>query len=214
MPSISPARGARVVADTEYARFGSTRRSSSSKLSLPAPDGPETISSTGSRLTGGLSELSLARVMILDNWMVGRLAGELQASLFGARVQAVVGRASGLELSLHKRGQHLRLRANLDPSSPLVALTPAEEPNGNESGDRGWTAGAAPLLRGTTIEQIVAVPNDRTILVNFASRSAFGLPSSYRLALELEPRKSNAALLRTGEGDRAIVVAAFKCVEG
>src|SRR5206468_3980371 len=56
-PSISPARGARVVTDTEYARSGSRSRISRHKVVLPAPDGAETTNRVPCRLITGRAPL-------------------------------------------------------------------------------------------------------------------------------------------------------------
>src|SRR5207253_1719275 len=56
-PSISPARGARVVTDTEYARSGSRSRISRHKVVFPAPDGAETTNSVPCRLITGRAPL-------------------------------------------------------------------------------------------------------------------------------------------------------------
>src|SRR5260370_36153647 len=48
-PSTSPGRGARVVADTEYARSGMHSRASRQSVVLPAPDGAETTKSVPRR---------------------------------------------------------------------------------------------------------------------------------------------------------------------
>src|SRR5213594_2500082 len=48
-PFTSPARGARVVAETEYARSGMTRRASRQSVVLPAPEGADTTNSVPRR---------------------------------------------------------------------------------------------------------------------------------------------------------------------
>src|SRR5437879_9214329 len=48
-PFTAPARGARVVAETEYARSGMHRRASRQSVVLPAPDGADTTNSVPRR---------------------------------------------------------------------------------------------------------------------------------------------------------------------
>ena len=108
----------------------------------------------------------------------------------------------------------MALRALLDPNGPMLAVTESEDP-GNENGAGGWAGGVAPLLRGSTIDAIRAVPNDRIINIDVGSRSAFGVPARHRLTFELEPRKSNIIVLRPIEhSERFTVLAALRVFTG
>jgi predicted ribosome quality control (RQC) complex YloA/Tae2 family protein len=151
--------------------------------------------------------------LTLDSWVVGRLARELRARLEGARIQTFSGRQAGLWLTCYKRGAKLALQLSLDQDGPLLAVSGGGESR-NENGAGGWAGGVAPLLRGCTVETVQAVPNDRIIYVDLGSRSAFGVPSRYRLAFELEPLKANALVLRRASTERWQILAAAKQIEG
>lgn len=147
--------------------------------------------------------------MTFDSWLIARLARELEALLRGARVQALQSSDTGFTLSCYRRGQTLALHVLLDQSAPLAAVAEnAAAPK--EKGAGGWAASVAALLRGCTVDAIQAVPNDRVILVDLSSRSAFGLPSTTRLVLELQPRKANILVLRAGNDATWVTVAAAK----
>ncbi|MDQ6824984.1 MAG: NFACT RNA binding domain-containing protein [Candidatus Eremiobacteraeota bacterium] len=147
--------------------------------------------------------------MILDSWMIARLARELEELLRGARVQNVLSSATSLILFCYRRGADFALHVVLDQNAPLVAL---EQPVAaeKEKGSSGWAASVAALLRGCTVDAIHAVPNDRVVFVDVSSRSAFGLPSLTRIVLELQPRKANALVLRSTDGGTWVTVAAAK----
>ena len=172
-------------------------------LSLPEPDGPETINNTGLRL-----DVSAISFMTLDSWLVARLARELDGMLAGARVTDLRTVERGLSLACYRRRAHLELRAAFDPDHPLAAAIERRDQT-NESGPGGWAGGVAPLLRGSVVEAVQAVPDDRILNVDTSSRSAFGVPAKHRLVLELEPRKPNALVLRPiGAGGWSILAAA------
>jgi len=152
--------------------------------------------------------------MILDSWLVARLALELDDLLSGARVQAVSSDRLGVSAACHRRGRSVRLRALLDPNGPVVAVDESEGA-GNENVAGGWAGGVAPLLCGSVIDAVRAVANDRILNVDVSSRSAFGVPARHRLTIELEPRRGNVLVLRPGpSGDRFAVLAALKQFDG
>jgi len=152
--------------------------------------------------------------MILDSWLVARLARELDESLAGARIHDVRSQRLGLELACYRRGGPLVLRALLDPNGPVVATLDADAA-ANEKSAAGWAGGVSPLLRTSLIEAIRAVPNDRVLNVEVSSRSAFGVPSRHRITIELEPRKANALVLRPSDGaDQFVILAALKQFKG
>ncbi len=151
--------------------------------------------------------------MILDVWLVARLALELDVRLRGARVQGLRAGPDGFALALHRRGGAISLVASLHPDNPVLAAV-ERVPEEYESGVGGWAAGVAALLRNATIEAVRAVPHDRIINVELVSRSAFGVPAHHRIVVELEPRKANALILRPTSDDRHTILAAAKTVEG
>ena len=151
--------------------------------------------------------------MTLDVWLVGRLALELDERLRGARVQSIRSEPLGLAMDCHRRGRSVTLVASLAPESPLLAAV-AGDAEKNESGPGGWAGAVAALLRNATIEGVHAVPDDRIINVDVSSRSAFGVPSQHRLVFELEPRKSNALVLRPSEDGGFMVLAVAKTIAG
>jgi predicted ribosome quality control (RQC) complex YloA/Tae2 family protein len=151
--------------------------------------------------------------LTLDTWLVARLARELDDALAGARVQGLSSSAAGLKLSCYRRGGPVTLRVSLDPDGPMAAAI-GDDGAVNENGAGGWAGGVAPLLRGCTVDSVQAVPNDRIIYVGLRSRSAFGVPSRYRLVLELEPLKANALILRPSDGDAFQILAANKQIRG
>ena len=105
------------------------------------------------------------------------------------------------------------MRAALDPQSPLVAVVDAGLPNENGAG--GWTGAIASRLRSSVVGAVHEVPNDRIVIVDLVSRSRFGVPAYHRIVLELEPRKSNALVLRRDRDERQwVIVAAAKQFAG
>jgi predicted ribosome quality control (RQC) complex YloA/Tae2 family protein len=151
--------------------------------------------------------------LTLDSWLVERLARELHTALAEARVQELRAGAQHLSLTCYRRRSILVLHASLDPSAPLVALLEREP--GKENGAGGWAGGVAPLLRGSVITAVHAVPNDRILNVDTVSRSAFGVPAMHRVTIELEPRKANAFVLRPSDGAESwSVLAAAKQFSG
>ena len=151
--------------------------------------------------------------MTLDSWLVGRLARELHERLAGARIEDTRADARSLTISCYRRGAHPVLLASFEPERPLAAVT-TEAVTPNESGPGGWVAGVAPLLRGSVIDAVQAVPHDRILNVDIVSRSAFGVPARHRITLELEPRKANALVLRPGRNDDWLILAAAKVFDG
>ena len=151
--------------------------------------------------------------LTLDVWLVERLAAELRESLVGARIQNAVGDGSGLRLDCYRRGGALTMRATFDSDGPLMAVHRKADA-GNENVAGGWAGGVAPLLRGCSVESVQAVPNDRIIIVDVVSRSAFGVPARHRLTFELEPNKANILVLRFTEDERWHILAAAKEIEG
>ncbi len=145
--------------------------------------------------------------------MVGRLALELQALLSGARITELRGGALSLTVALYRRQRQPVLYASFDPQAPLAAVLESAGP-ANESGPGSWAGGVAPLLRGSVVDAVHAVPNDRILNIDVSSRSAFGVPARHRIVLELEPRKANALVLRPMDHDRWTILAAAKEFEG
>jgi predicted ribosome quality control (RQC) complex YloA/Tae2 family protein len=149
--------------------------------------------------------------LTLDSWMIARLAAELHARAAGARIQSARGGPNALTLQCYRRGSQFALRAALAAGDPIAAIVDQPE---NENGAGGWAAGVAPLLRGSIIESVQAVPSDRIIYIDVGSRSAFGVPSRHRIVLELEPNKVNALVLRPDNGDGWRILAAAKQIRG
>lgn len=147
--------------------------------------------------------------MILDSWLIARLARDLNGLLRGARVQDISSSPSGIVLYCYRRGASLVLQAALGGNTPLVAVDSTDAKVTLRSRE-GWAAGVAALLRGCVIDAVQPVPNDRVLLVDLSSRSAFGLSSPTRIVLELQPQKANALVLRPGELGAWVVVAAAK----
>ena len=150
--------------------------------------------------------------MTLDSWLVGRLARELHEALEGARIEDVRADARTLSIAGYRRGGHPVLRASFEPERPLAAVV--SDAATNESGPGGWVAGVAPLLRGSVVLAVQAVPHDRILNVDVSSRSAFGVPARHRVTLELEPRKANALVLRPDEKGEYLILAAAKRFDG
>ena len=150
--------------------------------------------------------------MTLDSWLVARLARELDGLVAGGRVSELQGSERRLTLTCYRRREQLLLQAVFNPEQPLVAAT-RDDDRANESGPLGWLGGVAPLLRGSVVDAVRAVPDDRILNVDLSSRSPFGVPARHRLVLELEPRRSNALVLRP-VGDEWSVLAAARQFEG
>ncbi|MBC5823970.1 MAG: DUF814 domain-containing protein [Candidatus Eremiobacteraeota bacterium] len=151
--------------------------------------------------------------VVLDSWMVDRLARELNRSLAGARIRSFQGHALDITLLCYRRREATALSGLLSPTGPLLALRETAETSGTPEG-RGWAGGIAPLLRDCAIDAITAVPNDRIIHVDVRSRSAFGVPSRHRVVFELEPRKPNVLVLRPAEDGGWAILAAAKQIRG
>ncbi len=145
--------------------------------------------------------------MNLDFWLVARLAKDIDALVAGARIQSLAATDAGIVFHCYRRGAHLALQVSVDSNAPLVGVYDQADA-GKENGTEGWAGGVAALLRGATIDAVHAVPNDRVLYVDAASRSAFGVPSRSRIVIELQPRKANALVLRPKDADWIIVAAA------
>jgi predicted ribosome quality control (RQC) complex YloA/Tae2 family protein len=151
--------------------------------------------------------------MTLDSWLAARLARELDGMLTGARVSGLRATDRRLTLACYRRGEHVQLLVVLDPQAPLVALT-RQGVQANESGPGGWAGGVAPLLGGSVVDAVRAVPDDRILNVDLSSRSAFGVPARHRLVLELEGRRGNALVLRPIGADGWSIIAAARQILG
>jgi predicted ribosome quality control (RQC) complex YloA/Tae2 family protein len=151
--------------------------------------------------------------LTLDTWVTARLASELDDALSGARVESVSCSATRLALTCYRRSGPVALVASLDPQGPIVAAVSGDA-IANENGPAGWAGGVAPLLRGSTIDSVRVVPNDRIIHVDLRSRSAFGVPARHRVVLELEPLKANALVLRPADDETWRILAAARQVIG
>ena len=125
--------------------------------------------------------------------------------LAGGRVGALRSGERAATLLVRRRGSQLALRVLLDPDRPLAAVLRASQTD--ESGPGGWAGGVAALLRGSVVDAVAAVPDDRILNVDVTSRSAFGVPAQHRLVFELEPRKVNAYVLRRSGDDEGVVLA-------
>lgn len=157
-------------------------------------------------MSAGVSEGSR---MTLDNWLISRLAAEMNELLNRSRIQSIHTSASGMILSCYRRGQTLALHAVLDSNAPLAAVL-EHTLRQKENGAGGWADSVAALLRGCVIDAIHAVPNDRVIFIDASSRSSFGVPSRTRIVMELQPRKANALVLRRTQDETWVIVAAAK----
>ena len=151
--------------------------------------------------------------MTLDVWLVARLCAELREAMAGARIQGVAGDATGLRLACYRRGSAATLRATFGADGPLLAFH-RETTAANESGAAGWAGGVAPLLRGSIVESVQAVPDDRVVFLDVVSRSPFGVPARHRVAYELEPNKANVLVLRPSDGGHWQILAAVKEIRG
>ena len=151
--------------------------------------------------------------MTLDVWLVARLCAELQETIVGARIQGVAVDAGGLRLTCYRRGGLATLRATSGGDGPLLAFHPETAP-ANESAAAGWAGGVAPLLRGSTVESVQAVADDRVVFLDVVSRSPFGVPARHRVAYELEPNKANVLVLRPGDAGHWQILAAAKEIRG
>jgi predicted ribosome quality control (RQC) complex YloA/Tae2 family protein len=148
--------------------------------------------------------------MTLDSWLVARLGKELDERLRGARIETIHTSGRDVIFFCYRRGAHVALHARLDSSAPAVAAYQTTRPH-NEPERQGWLGEAGALLRDAKIERISCIPNDRVLVVEVSSRSAFGLPSLSRIVLELQPRKANALVLRPARDDTTwVVIAAHK----
>ncbi len=145
--------------------------------------------------------------MTLDFWLVARLAKDVHALVAGSRIQSLTATDSGVIFHCYRRGTHLALHISVDSSVPLAAAYALAD-GAKENGTEGWMRGVAALLRGATIDAVHAVPNDRVLYIDAGSRSPFGVPSSSRIVIELQPRKANALVLRPKDGEWLIVAAA------
>lgn len=147
--------------------------------------------------------------MKLDSWLVARLAKELDEALRGARIQSIEAQPQAVIFFCYRRGDELALHARLDSSSPLLATYGSARPK--DARAAGWLGDVATLLRGATFQGIAAIPQDRVIVADVSSRSAFGVPSQSRLVFELQPRKANALVLRQSrDAEQWVIVAAHK----
>ena len=151
--------------------------------------------------------------MTLDVWLVARLCAELREAVVGARIAGVAADGTGLRLACYRRGSSGSLRVTFGPEAPLLAYH-RDTTAANEKVVTGWAGGVAPLLRGSTVESVLAVPDDRVVFLDLISRSPFGVPARHRIALELEPNKSNALVLRRSDADHWQILAAAKEIEG
>jgi len=151
--------------------------------------------------------------MTLDHWLVARLAKDLQALIGGARMDALAASESSIIFFCYRRGKRLALHVSVDSSAPLVAAYELAEA-AKENGTLGWAGGVAALVRGATIDAVHAVPNDRILMFDLSSRSAFGVPARSRIVAELQPRKANALILREAASHAWLVVAAAKQFAG
>ncbi|MBV8282029.1 MAG: NFACT family protein, partial [Candidatus Eremiobacteraeota bacterium] len=146
--------------------------------------------------------------MTLDSWLVARLAVELERLLRGARVTGLRAHDRGLAVLCERRREACAFEVLLDPDRPLAAAVGGAAVT-DESGPGGWAGGVAALLRGSVVDAVRAVPDDRILNVDLHSRSAFGVPAHHRLVVELEPRKSNAMIVRpAGDGAWSVLAAA------
>src|ERR1017187_7424184 len=103
--------------------------------------------------------------MTLDSWMVGRLALALQALLSSARITELRGGPLSLTVALYRRQRQPVLHASFDPQAPLAAVLESAG-SANESGLGSWAGGVAPLLRGSVVDAVHAVPNDRILNID------------------------------------------------
>src|SRR5580692_8803372 len=220
MPSRSPGRGARVVADTEYLRRSWRTRSPSTSVSFPAPEGPDTTNNRPGPvrtllllarrqptwvLRGTFEALCEREPPVVTDWiLIRRAAAELERELRGARVTDAGllddGRF-GIRLGGRRKGNDLMLAIDIFGSPPLVSLEVLEL---SIAGDPGWSRSIATALRGLRLGEVRSRPGDRVLVLDFGTTSRFGVTSGAKLVAELVPRFGNLLLLRDG----AIIAAA------
>lgn len=134
--------------------------------------------------------------MRTDWALVRRLAFELDDRLRGARVQDAGVLADGRPaIELWSRGDRIALALDLFDSPPVVTLEPHElavdEP-------AGFSRTLSRTLRGMSVGAISAGLHERLVVVNFRTRSRFGVGDEIDLYIELVPRFGNAVLVKTG----------------
>jgi len=129
---------------------------------------------------------------VQTDWLlIRRLAAELDRALRGKRVRGA-GRRSDGTLGIAVPGATLGIDAF--GALPLVTLEGAE-PLENEP---GFARAVSTALGGLRIDGIRARRGDRLIALECSASSRFGVPTHYRLAIELVPRFGNVVLLKDG----------------
>lgn len=129
--------------------------------------------------------------------IVRRLAVELDRELRGARVRRA-GSLVGDRIALDGGDRSVVIDAF--GQTPIVTL---ERPAAIDS-SHGFTRALSASLVGLRIEHVSALPHDRAIVFDCASRSRFGVESGYRVVAELVPRFGNVLLLK---GDTVVAAA-------
>ncbi|MBV9103167.1 MAG: DUF814 domain-containing protein [Candidatus Eremiobacteraeota bacterium] len=137
-----------------------------------------------------------------DWFIVRRLAAELEGAVGSARIREA-GVTSDDRFALRVRARGAGGDAVLiDAFGDMPAITLQ---HGIElSREHGWPRTIADAVEGMRIERVRARRGDRLISFDLATISRFGVLSSYRLVVELEPRFGNILLLK----GNAIIAAA------
>lgn len=132
--------------------------------------------------------------MFTDWILIERLALELDAQTARSRVTALGQLRDGrVALEYWRRGTTALIVFDLFGRVPSVTLESGEL---EIAAERGFIRTAGAALRGLTLRRVSAVPGERILSFEFATRSRFGVTAGYRLAAELIPRFGNLLLLK------------------
>ncbi|MBV8727005.1 MAG: NFACT family protein, partial [Candidatus Eremiobacteraeota bacterium] len=141
--------------------------------------------------------------MFTDWLIIERLAREIDAQVARARVTALGHLPDGrIAVEYWQRGTTGLIVFDLFGRVPIVTLESGELEIASE---RGFIRTAGAALRGLTLMRVGAVPGERILSFEFATRSRFGVAAGYQLVAELIPRFGNLLLMKDDT-----VVAAYK----
>ncbi|MBV9402392.1 MAG: NFACT family protein, partial [Candidatus Eremiobacteraeota bacterium] len=141
---------------------------------------------------------------VFTDWiLIARLARELHKKVARARVTAL-GHLDDRRIALEywREGKSGLVAFDLFGRLPVATLEGGELAISSE---RGFIRAAGAVLRGLTLAQIDALPHERVLRFEFATRSRFGVAASSVLIAELIPRFGNLILLKD-----ETIVAAYK----
>ncbi|MBV9973175.1 MAG: DUF814 domain-containing protein [Candidatus Eremiobacteraeota bacterium] len=141
---------------------------------------------------------------VFTDWiLIARLARELHTKIARARVTAL-GHLDDRRIALEywREGKSGLVAFDLFGRLPIATLEGGELAISSE---RGFIRAAGAVLRGLTLTRIDALPHERVLRFEFATRSRFGVAASSVLIAELIPRFGNLILLKD-----ETIVAAYK----